>query len=189
MTRAFDDRAAPVLPGLDVAGPNPARVRAGREALLAGFAWERLLDRHHRRAAAARLAVVWQCGRPVICLRDDGSPVYGTAPVDFLGVLLDGSARAIAVEAKSTAEGRLARGVFTERQAAALDAAHAAGGLALAAIELRGRGRWVLPWPELVARWGGPRGGASVGPEQLAGRELADHPAGYLAALLARGPR
>lgn len=190
MTRGrFEERAAPSLPGLGAGLPNPARVRGGRAGLLAGIAWERLLERHHQRAATASLAAVWQCGRPVIGLRPDGAPVYGTAPVDFLGVLLDGSARAVAIEAKSTAEGRLARGVFTEHQAAALAETHAAGGLALAAIELRGRGRWVLPWDELTGRWVGPRGGASVGPEQLEGREFTDHPAGYLAAFITRGPR
>jgi len=186
----FEERAAPVLPGLEAELPNPARVRGGREALLACITWERLLERHHQRAAVAGLAAVWQCGRPVIALRPDGSPVYGTAPVDFLGVLLDGTARAVAIEAKTVAGGRLDRAALAEHQADALDATHLAGGLAVVAIELRGvGGRWAVPWADLCARWSSPRGGASVGPEELAGFELTEHPAGYLVALVRKGAR
>lgn len=191
MTRSrFEERAALSLPGFEHDAPNPARVRGGRDGLLAGLAWEHLLDRHHQRAAVASLAAVWQCGRPVIGLRDDGSPVYGTAPVDFLGVLLDGTARAVAIEAKSVAGGRLDRAALTEHQTDALDATHRAGGLAVVAIELRAvGGRWAIPWPDLCARWCSPRGGASVGPEELAGFELTEHPAGYLVALVRKGAR
>ncbi len=80
MTRArFAERAAELLPGIVAGAPNPARVRGGREGLLAGLAWEALLDRHHQRAAVAGLFAVWQAGRPVIALRDDGSPVDSVA--------------------------------------------------------------------------------------------------------------
>jgi hypothetical protein len=184
----FAERAAPVLPGLESDVANPARVRAGRAGLAKGIGFEQDLERHHQRAAVAGLATLWWTGRPTIGLRDDGSPIYGIAGPDFLGLLLDGSARAVAVEAKSDAGARLDRSAIAAHQAEALDATHRAGGLALVAVELRALGgRWAIPWGELAARWGGPRGGASVGPAELAGFELVEHPAGYLVRFVRRG--
>jgi hypothetical protein len=181
MTRAgrFAERSALSLPGILPDAPNPARVGGGRVGLLACFRWEGELEQHHRRALIAGVAALWQTGRPTVGLKPDGAPRYGVASPDYFGLFLDGSGRAIGVEAKTTADARLPRSAFDEHQCNDLDAIDGAGGLALAAIELRGRGRWVISWRAI--RWCGPRGGASVGVAELAGWEMLDGPDGYLA--------
>lgn len=188
MTRPLGERLTLALPGLLPDAPSAARVRGGRAALDASVRWEQYLEREHQRAAVAGLATLWQVGRPTIGYDDKGAPVYGTTGPDFVGLLLDGSARTVAVEAKSRGERRLSRDDLGARQREDLAAVDAAAGLALVAVELRGVGRYVLPWRELEARWNRARGTVgSVGAEELEGFNLLDHPAGYLAAFITRG--
>ncbi len=179
MTRraSLGERLTLAIPGVLDDAPSPARVRGGREGLLACIAWERRVDAGLRLAlGAGLLRGAWQIGRPTIGYRPDGSPIYGQGAPDFLAVTFDG--RPVAIEAKTTADARLPRSSVEPHQADALDAVADAGGLALLAVELRGRGRWVIPWRE--ARWCGPRGGASIGVAELAGWEMLDGLAGYL---------
>ncbi len=180
------------LPGFADEVASPARVAAGRAGLHAGVAWELFLELHHRRAAAADVVHVWQAGRPVIGYDPrTGAPRYGVAPPDFVGCIRGEGAswRPLCVEAKSR-DRRLQRAELAPHQVEALAAIERAGGLALVAVELRAHGgRWAVRWRELEARWDRARGGGSVGPAELAGFELLDHPAGYLAAFAPGGLR
>lgn len=178
------ERLTGTLPGFGVEAPSPVRVDAGRAGFLASITWERGVDAVIRCALDAGLLVAaWQVGRPVIGRNPDGSLVHGQTGPDFVCVARDG--RVVAVEAKSTADARLPRAMVADHQAAALDAVHDAGGVALLAVELRGVGRYLAPWRAL--RWAGPRGGASIGAAELAGYELLGDGARCLARYLRRG--
>ena len=154
------------------------RRASGRVAHARGDAFEALLTRHHDRAEALGVAHVRKVGAPVVVGRR-GKPVEwaGVGPVDYLGTLRGG--RAIAVEAKSV-DGRLSRADIAEHQREHLDAVAALGGLALLAVEVRGVGLFVCPWPAVPwresSRSVAPRKGAAkrvvqsrtVGAEELA---------------------
>lgn len=184
MRPSLAERIAPHLPGLDLGGPNPARVAGGRAALDHCVAWEHFLELQHRCATAANIAHAWQSGRPIIGYdARTGAPKYGVAPPDFVGCIRGGDGghwRALAIEAK-TRDRRLQMDDLEPHQREGLAAIEAAGGVALVAVELRDcGGRWVIPACDLNARWNRTRGGASVGAVELAGFELLDHPGGYL---------
>jgi hypothetical protein len=186
-TRAVEQ----ALPGFADVITDPARVAGGRAGLFAGVAWEHYLELQHRRATGADIAHAWQSGRPVIGYDPhNGAPRYGTAPPDFVGCILgagNGHWRSLAIEAK-TRGSRLQQSELEVHQREGLATIAGAGGVALVAIELRDHGgRWVIPWRELDARWNRAHGGASVGPADLLGFELVDHPAGYLAAFVPGG--
>lgn len=161
-------------------GPDPARRAAGRRARERSEALERDLRAEHRAAERAGVAFARQAGRPVIGYGPEG-PVYGRAPVDFVGAIRGAPGAPwlpLAVEAKARAE-RLQRDDVEPHQREHLDATAAAGGVALVVVELRpagAAGRWAVPWAELEARWARSRGGASVGPRELRGFELAATP-------------
>ncbi len=127
-----------------VASPAVARRRAGAVAHARGDAFEDVLAPHHAVAAAEGVADVRKVGAPVVVGRR-GKPIAwaGVGPADYVGTLRGG--RSLVVEAKSTAT-RLSRADIAEHQRAHLDACAALGGLALLAVELRGRGVYVVEW-------------------------------------------
>lgn len=121
-----------------------ARIRAGAVAHARGDAFEDVLAPHHAVAAAEGIADVRKVGAPVIVGRK-GKPLRwaGVGPADYVGTLRGG--RSLVVEAKSTAT-RLSRNDIPEHQREHLDACAALGGLALLAVELRGKGVYVVEW-------------------------------------------
>jgi penicillin-binding protein-related factor A (putative recombinase) len=121
-----------------------ARRRSGAVAHARGDAFEAVLAPHHAVAAAEGIADVRKVGAPVVVGRR-GKPIAwaGVGPADYVGTLRGG--RALVVEAKSTAT-RLSLADIPEHQRAHLDACAALGGLALLAVELRGRGVYVVEW-------------------------------------------
>ena len=121
-----------------------ARRRAGAVAHARGDAFEALLSRHHAAALAEGLADVRKVGAPVVVGRGGAPKAWaGVGPADYVGTLRGG--RSLVVEAKSTAT-RLSRADIAEHQREHLDACAALGGLALLAVELRGRGVYVVEW-------------------------------------------
>ncbi len=127
-----------------VAAPAGARRRAGAVAHARGDAFEDVLAPHHAVAAAEGIADVRKVGAPMIVGRT-GKPLRwaGVGPADYVGTLRGG--RSLVVEAKSTAT-RLSLADIPEHQRAHLDACAALGGLALLAVELRGKGVYVVEW-------------------------------------------
>ena len=127
-----------------LAAPAVARIRAGAVAHARGDAFEDVLAPHHDAARAEGLADVRKVGAPVIVGRR-GKPVEwaGVGPADYVGTMRGG--RSIVVEAKSV-DGRLSLAHVAPHQREHLDACAALGGLALLAVELRGRGVYVVEW-------------------------------------------
>ena len=127
-----------------LAAPAVARRRAGAVAHARGDAFEDVLAPHHDAARAEGLADVRKVGAPVIVGRR-GKPVEwaGVGPADYVGTMRGG--RSIVVEAKSV-DGRLSLAHVAPHQREHLDACAALGGLALLAVELRGKGVYVVEW-------------------------------------------
>ena len=127
-----------------LAAPAVARRRAGAVAHARGDAFEDVLAPHHDTARAEGIADVRKVGAPVIVGRK-GKPVgwAGVGPADYVGTLRGG--RSIVVEAKSV-DGRLSLAHVAPHQREHLDACAALGGLALLAVELRGKGVYVVEW-------------------------------------------
>ena len=133
-------------PAVRAAASGAAVVRrhAGRVAHARGDAFEAVLAPHHAVAAAEGIADVRKVGAPVIVGRK-GKPLRwaGVGPADYVGTLRGG--RSLVVEAKSV-DGRLSLADIPEHQREHLDACAALGGLALLAVELRGKGVYVVEW-------------------------------------------
>ena len=133
-------------PAVRAAASGAAVVRrhAGRVAHARGDAFEALLAPHHAAALAEGIADVRKVGAPVIVGRR-GKPVAwaGVGPADYVGTMRGG--RSLVVEAKSV-DGRLSLAHVAPHQREHLDACAALGGLALLAVELRGKGVYVVEW-------------------------------------------
>lgn len=133
-------------PAVRAAASGAAVVRryAGRVAHARGDAFEALLSRHHAAALAEGIADVRKVGAPVVVGRG-GLPVRwaGVGPADYVGTLRGG--RSVVVEAKSV-DGRLSLAHVAPHQREHLDACASLGGLALLAVELRGKGVYVVEW-------------------------------------------
>ena len=146
--RAINPRLAapakPRRPKRTTAAKAIARRRAGAVAHARGDAFEDVLAPHHAVAAAEGIADVRKVGAPVIVGRK-GKPLRwaGVGPADYVGTMRGG--RSLVVEAKSV-DGRLSLAHVAPHQRAHLDACAALGGLALLAVELRGKGVYVVEW-------------------------------------------
>ncbi len=169
--------AAPAKPRRPKRAASPAaRRRSGAVAHARGDAFEAVLAPHHAVAAAEGIADVRKVGAPVVVGRR-GKPIAwaGVGPADYVGTLRNG--RSLVVEAKSTAT-RLSLADIPEHQRAHLDACAALGGLALLAVELRGRGVYVVEWA--TAPWRVTKRtvtkveSRTLGVEELAGHRAAE---------------
>ena len=126
------------------ASPRAARSVGARRAHARGDAFEALLSAHHERAAERGLADVRKVGAPVIVGRGGAPKAWaGVGPADYVGTLRGG--RSLVVEAKSV-DGRLSLAHVAPHQREHLDACADLGGLALLAVELRGKGVYVVEW-------------------------------------------
>lgn len=148
-----------------------------------GKGWEAYLKVWHDRYRRAGSAHIVKTEPPVKVL---GKPdpkgrfraCWGSsAPVDFVGVA---GGRAVFFDAKDTDSPRFALSAVDDHQAACLDAAVAAGGLAFIALRHRPTGMWVLPWSVLGPAWHRWRdstrgsGRAAPGTASLSAAEIRD---------------
>lgn len=160
VTRFFDSR-------------SPKRVAVGRANKSAGDAFEIWLNLQHREAIRRGFLACVEKSEPHTKIIN-GRVVYTARGVaDYFGTLAAGtrstdsfSARvrpaasvldgiSFAVEAKSTADERLAHAEVKPKQAEHLDAVSRAGGLALLLVEFRGGSvpvRCAVPWAEVPWR-------------------------------------
>jgi len=175
---------------LPAPGDPGVRERAGRAAKRHGDALEAWM-RAQLAAAVLALRLVWwtKIEAPVAHKRvreGDGwgwKLVWGAkASADFVGCAVDG--RCLAIECKSTEDGRLPRADIQPQQAAQLDAVADAGGVSLLAVEFRhpGRDAWgarqyLIPWrrvPWTIARSAMGLDEADAAPWRVAGGALFD---------------
>jgi len=150
-----------------------------------GAALEELLEWQHARYAAFGVALIhklptdWHVTRKVV----GGWAAFPARKslVDYVGLLLDGTGRHIAVEAKETAGDRWPFTSLPEHQREYLDAVWRAGGVAGIVLRWARHGvLWALPWAEL-AEWL-RRGDRAV--RYRADRDHAVRGADYLAVLV-----
>lgn len=137
------------------------------ESILKGYH----LESHHR-----RVAHLDKVPTPTAVVK--GKVIYATkSTVDFIGYMMDGSARFVAEEVKSFFEvGSFAMSRVKPHQRAYLDGVHASGGVAVLTIVDRIWQVYVCPWELVRAR-------ASLSYEDL--REFRVRPPTYLSRFVA----
>lgn len=151
-------------------GPSGSRTRAAqaRTRQHNGLVGEDVLEIHNVVCLHARVAQVEKIATPMVIVGTLGPGLFRArfaqkAGVDYRGKLLDGSGRAVFVEAKHVADAarRFDLGDVREVQRVQLDAADAAGCVAVLAV-VRGprRDLYALPWSE--ARRHGSLGDAEL---------------------------
>lgn len=138
---------------------SPSRVAAGRAAKAAGDAFEAFLEEHHDRALQRGILAFIQHNQATTNVVGGRLIYTARGAADYSGVLNNGSATAVAIEAKSTKDSYLPRSAIELKQAEHLDAVAAAGGLALLLVEFRdedvnsqqyaSRDKFAIPWKQV----------------------------------------
>jgi Holliday junction resolvase len=143
-----------------------ARAELGRSNAAAGKGWEVALGKALAELQQARRLGWVHVPQPAFRQIAAGRYVRAArALTDFLAVINPGG-RCLAIEAKSTDQGRLYRAEVKDHQAVVLGETAAAGGVALLAVEFRGAGGFLVPWRAVP--WSRLRSSESVDAAALA---------------------
>jgi penicillin-binding protein-related factor A (putative recombinase) len=114
---------------------------------------EGILKAYHQEARARKVAWLTKVPTPTQ-IGQGGKMIYTTkSTVDFVGMMLDGSARFVAEEVKSFFEGtRFSMSNVKPHQRAFLDGVHDAGGVAVLTVADKLWQIYVCPWGEVRSK-------------------------------------